>query len=226
MIQFFLNFCAVISQENYSSRVIVNVLLKVSLSKHPCKCKRAEWLVKYIVCWCFGQWLVWQTFHCQWLFSRHHLSSHLPPSSYISSHPPHPCPQCWNRRQIAHRCLLTTDSVQQEVRFIGRKSGIEVGVFITNPNQNSDPRVAQAFCTSQLPFSDLLVPFSNPSPAKHPFPALLPFSLFLHLLKCCLGGGVAFYQTKSHLLYLLKNSSPPVSSWLHLIGWHWHCIAL
>ena len=119
-------------------------------------------VVKYIfasqtVCWCFGHWLVWQTFfpvdysgRVIWDASFASLSH--PNHQYYPPHPLHPysssssSPECQRRRQIAHQCLLTTDSVEQEVRFIGTKSARAEYLFQVGAKTLQSPTDGWSFC--------------------------------------------------------------------------------
>ena len=155
-----------ITTSNSEENMTMFFFVAVFFCKCIFKCQLwGKWLVKYILCWCFGQLdrltnipaidysgrIIWG-FSVAAFFTSHHPHH---PHPHVPHHPqgphhPHPHPQCQRGRQIAHRCLLTTDSVQQEVRFIAGKSGN--WVFIPNPSQNSAPRVAQVFASNSFPF--------------------------------------------------------------------------
>ena len=138
----------------------------LSLKGSCCLCNTACCLslnvLKYIfasqtVCWCFGQWLVWQTFfpvdysgRVIWDASFASLSQ--PNHQYHPPVPLHPysssssSPECQRRRQIAHQCLLTTDSVEQEVRFIGTKSARAEYLFQVGAKTLQSPTDGWSFC--------------------------------------------------------------------------------
>ena len=136
-------------------------------------------VLKYIfasqtVCWCFGHWLVWQTFfpvdysgRVIWdasfasLSHPNHQYDPLHPHSWSSS-----SPECQRRRQIAHPCLLTTDSVEQEVRFIGTKSARAEYLFQVGAKTLQSPTDGWSFCEQASIFR------------SHRFFLLLPPSFF------------------------------------------------
>ena len=139
-------------------------------------------VVKYIfasqtVCWCFGHWLVWQTFFLvdysgRVIWDASFASLSHPNHQYYPPHPLHPysssssSPECQRRRQIAHQCLLTTDSVEQEVRFIGTKSARAEYLFQVGAKTLQSPTDGWSFCEQASIFRShrffLLHPPSNP----------------------------------------------------------------